>query len=375
MKPTATFATVAVAALVAAASALAGDNFSSVSQQGDLNTAAIDQSAGSRNRVGTDALAARQLGNGNVLHFTQSGDRNAIGTGGAGFLQQSGRNTATITQSSNRNVVLEVLQTGLDSDAGTQRRNTLTIEQKGGNGNRVDSVLQIRAGLLPRLAGNEASILQDGTGNRVELLSQTGRDNRAALSFDGNLNLASSVQSGAGNRAVADVKGNLNLIRVDQKSFVLGNEARITVDGNANAVVIEQDGANAARIDIDGNLNRVAASQSGAGNALDLSVDGNGNNALPFFSAGAHRGFAAAAGLVPGDIVQNGALNSIDYKLGEDALSSANRFAFAQDGLANRIEGSTDGIGNEVVVVQEGALNFTSFVQVGNFNVIGVNQD
>lgn len=379
MTPKATFATVAATAILVAAGAagmaLAGDdNSAHLSQQGLGNSALIDQSAGSRNRAGTDALAARQNGNANILEFTQSGDRNAIGTGGAGFLQQANRNTAIVTQSSNRNTVTEIVQTGLDSDAGTQLANTLVIDQRGGGANRVDSVVQTRAGLLPRLRGNEASILQDGAGNRVSLLSQTGLGNSAALSFDGDLNLASSRQSGAGNSAEARVKGSLNIIRIDQQSLALGNTARIDVDGNANAVSVDQDGANAARIGIDGNLNRLAASQSGAGNALDIAINGHGNNALPVFSLGAHRGFAAAAGLAPGDVVQNGLLNSIDYTLGGGELSSGNRFALAQDGIANRIEGTTDGIGNEVVVVQEGARNVTSFVQIGNFNVIGVSQ-
>lgn len=374
MKPTATFTTVAAAALLMAASALAGDNAAYLSQQGRSNAAAIDQTPGSGNRAGTGAHAARQHGDANILEFTQSGDRNAIGAGGTGFLQQSNRNTATITQSSNRNTVFEVVQTDLASDAGMHRRNTLSIEQRGGNGNRVDAVVQIRTDLLPRLRGNEALILQDGVGNRVGLLSQTGRDNRADLSFDGNLNLASSVQSGAGNRAVARVEGNLNLIFVEQQSLVAGNEARIGIEGNGNAVSVRQNGANAARIDIDGSYNHIAANQSGVGNALDIAVHGHGNNAFPLFSPGAHRGFAMATGLAPGDVVQDGLLNSIDYRLGDDGLSSGNRFALAQDGIGNRIEGTTDGIGNEVVVVQEGALNFTSFVQIGNFNVIGVSQ-
>ena len=378
MTPKASLATVAAVALLAATSAagsaLAGDNAAWQSQDGLGNSARIDQTPGSRNRAGTDALAARQQGDANILQFTQSSDRNAIGTGGAGFLQQWNRNTATVTQSSNRNTVTEIVQTGLESGTGTRRANTLLIDQRGGAANRVDSVVQTRTGLLPRLSGNEASILQDGAGNRVSLLSQTGLGNSAALSFDGDFNLASSRQSGAGNSVEAGVKGSLNIIRIDQQSLALGNTARIDVDGNANAVSVDQDGANAARIDIDGNLNRLAASQSGAGNALHIAINGHGNNALPVFSLGAHRGFAAAAGLAPGDVVQNGLLNSIDYTLGGGELSSGNRFALAQDGIANRIEGTTDGIGNEVVVVQEGARNLTSFVQIGNFNVIGVSQ-
>ncbi len=84
----------------------------------------------------------------------------------------------------------------------------------------------------------------------------------------------------------------------------------------------------------------------------------------------------AAAGLAPGDVIQNGSLNSIEYSIGPALLlpGDNNRFAFRQDGSGNAIEGSTNGSNNEVVVSQNGIQNFTSFVQVGNANVIGVNQ-
>lgn len=401
MKPKDMVAAPAAILLLAGASALADDNSARLLQSGSLNSALIDQSPGSGNRAGGD-LAARQDGDRNVLEFTQSGDRNAIGAGGAGFLQQSNRNTATIVQSSSDNSVVEVLQTGIASSTGTHRRNTLSITQQGGNGNVVGSVVQTRTrpagdlfGLTDRLPGNEATILQNGAGNRIALLSQTGRDNRAELAFDGNLNRATSVQTGAGNSARVSVDGSINSVLLEQDSLVFGNTAQIGIEGgwnlvridqsgsnravagiegHSNVVAVDQNGSNTAQIAIEGSANRVAASQTSAANALDIGIAGHGNNALPFFSPGAHAGIASGAGLAPGDIVQNGLSNSIEYDLGSDQLSSGNRFAFLQEGFGNRIEGNTNGNGNQVVVVQEGALNFTSFVQIGNFNVIGVSQ-
>lgn len=408
MKPAATFATAAALALLAGAGALASDNVSHLSQNGDLNAALIDQSAGDGNHAGAAGLAVRQNGRQNRLGFEQSGDGNEIGAEGGGFLQQSNRNTATITQSSNDNKVIEVLQTGMTSGIGGEalRRNTLSITQQGGNGNVVETVVQTRTrpaldifGLTDGLRGNEATIVQDGTGNRVGLLSQTGRSNDAYLSFDGNRNDARSIQSGAGNDAHVDVTGSWNFIRIEQESLVLGNaatirivdgnanfarvsqagsnEALITIEGNANAVSLDQSGSNEAAVSVEGHFNFVAASQAGVGNSIDVTVRGHGNNApwLGGFSDGAHRSFAQQAGIAPGDIVQQGLFNSVDYDLGGGPLSSNNnRFAFSQEGLGNRISGSTTGSNNQAVVVQSGMHNFTSFVQVGNANIIGVNQ-
>lgn len=387
MKSTAMFAAATAIALVSGAAALADGNLSHLSQTGDLNAALIDQSAGDGNHAGAASLAIRQNGRQNRLGFEQSGDRNEIGIKGGGFLQQSNRNTVTITQSSNNNKVVEVLQTGMTSTAGGQalRRNTLKIEQKGGDGNVVSRVEQARVrpaldffDLTDLLAANTTSIVQDGAGNRVGLLSQTGLANEAHLSFTGDYNDARSLQRGAANRADANVTGSRNVIRIDQQSLVLGNRADVAVSGSWNAVDIGQQGfafGNEAKIAIDGSFNRVSVRQTGDANAVSVDIAGHGNNAWPLFSPGAHRTLAAGAGLAPGDIVQTGASNSIAYSIGsQNPLSATNRFAFRQEGLANRIEGATDGIGNQAVVVQRGMHNFTSFTQVGNANVIGVNQ-
>jgi len=332
--PNPVFATAAMAILLATAvSAWAGgDNFANLLQNGSTNSAAVDQSSGNDNLAGTALLGARQNGNNNLLEFRQLGHGNEIGTGAGGFLQKSNRNNATIRQTTDNNSVLEIQQTGIASGFGTHRRNTLAIVQEGGDGNVVQRVEQIRVGgllALPGQQGNVASIVQNGAGNTVTLLSQNGLRNTADLNFKGNANMASAVQEGA------------------------ENTAAVTVTGDDN---------------------RLSLHQVGAGNAATLSVQGYSNNAGAF-SPGAHGALADLAGLAPGDIVQVGLLNSIDYNLGSaDPLSSGNSFAFSQNGVSNQIVGETDGSGNQVVVVQEGTLNLTSFVQLGNFNTIGVSQ-
>lgn len=396
MKPAATFAAAIAVATLMAAAALANDNASYLSQEGGGNSASVDQSAGDRNHSGADGLAIRQHGDDNILGFTQLGKGNRIGAAGTGFLQESNRNSATVVQSSDRNVVREVTQTGNGSDAGSLRRNTLSIVQQGGAANSVHTLIQTRAGgLASGLRGNEAAIVQTGAGNRIGLLSQTGRANGADLAFIGNVNLADSIQSGASNAAVMRVDGNLNVLRLDQDSNLLGNAAAIRIDdgnlnlvqvrqsganaagvtihGDLNLVSVDQSGANLAAVSVDGRVNRVTASQSGTGNVIDVAIAGDGNNILPFAS-GPVGTLADAAGLAPGDIAQSGLFNSINYNLGMGGLSNGNRFAFRQQGFGNRIEGITDGSNNQVVVVQQGTFGFTSFVQVGNANIIAVNQ-
>src|SRR5690606_821757 len=249
--------------------------------------------------------AIRQHGDDNILGFTQLGKGNRIGAAGTGFLQESNRNSATVVQSSDRNVVREVTQTGNGSDAGSLRRNTLSIVQQGGAANSVHTLIQTRAGgLASGLRGNEAAIVQTGAGNRIGLLSQTGRANGADLAFIGNVNLADSIQSGASNAAVMRVDGNLNVLRLDQDSNLLGNAAAIRIDdgnlnlvqvrqsganaagvtihGDLNLVSVDQSGANLAAVSVDGRVNRVTASQSGTGNVIDVAIAGDGNNILPF---------------------------------------------------------------------------------------------
>lgn len=339
MKSAVALAAAATITLLMGVGARADGNFSNLLQHGGGNSALVDQSPGNGNLAGAETLAARQLGNLNILDFTQSGSNNEIGTGGDGFLQQSDRNTATIRQSSSGNAVLEIVQTGIASGFGAHRRNTLSIVQEGGDGNLVGRVVQTRAGGLaglPGQPGNVASILQNGAQNTVTLLSQTGLRNNAALSFAGSRNTASAVQDGVGN---------------------------------------------AATLDVVGDDNHLALRQEGGGNRAAVTVHGHGNNAADHFVPGArgsaHVGLADGAGLAPGDIAQTGLFNSIDYDLGlgsSGLLSDNNSFAFLQDGISNRIEGKTDGSGNQVVIVQNGALNFVSFVQTGNLNVIGVSQ-
>jgi hypothetical protein len=146
MKLTSKLAGATAVSLLLAYSAFASENFSNILQNGTGNSGLVLQS-GNSNAVGRSGRAAEQTGAQNDFEFTQSGNGNGIGAGTAGrFTQDSNRNTATITQSTDNNQVNSVTQTGITSTAGGVgvRRNTLVIDQLGGNGNVVNVVTQTR---------------------------------------------------------------------------------------------------------------------------------------------------------------------------------------------------------------------------------------
>ena len=162
-------------ALLATSAALADNNFANVVQTGEGNDGLVTQGPGTGNRAGNEGLAIRQSGNRNVLTFLQSGSDNRIGADGTGFLQRSNRNTATITQSSDGNSVDSVTQVGISSSFGgdSLRRNILDVEQQGGSGNRVAHIEQRRSGASFG-AANRATLTQDGIGNQIGTVFQSG---------------------------------------------------------------------------------------------------------------------------------------------------------------------------------------------------------
>lgn len=416
--------------------AFAGENLSNVSQVGDRNSGDVVQ-RGSESSVGTSSLAARQAGNLNILSFEQLGDRNEIGTGASGFVQTSNRSSATILQETSGNSVSNVVQTGIGATPSNPdlRRNTLTITQGGGDGNRIANVTQTR---LPGLfgagnnaAGNIANLTQMGTGNSlgggtglIDGLVQTGRDNRATLvqTGDGNVTRA-FAQIGIGNRGAIDILGDSNRVELGQTGT---NVANIDIIGDTNAVDLGQVGGAGADIDMFGNDNRVSVTQfsvfggneatirigtatrAGNGNSvsfdqlalgtssniLDVEIDG-GNNVLGIsqtktglggeneisarIAGSGNNAFSAFSqgvpgGLVPSQLIQSGSGNSMELTVGGLSPSNDNRFAFSQDGTGNSIEATIDGAGNQAAIWQIGMANRAILTQNGPGNFASIMQ-
>jgi hypothetical protein len=327
-------ATVSALALLTGV-AHAGDNFANVEQAGSENDGVITQGPGVGNAVGTLADAARQSGSENQLDITQSGSTNEVGTQAAGFDQSGSRNEAGILQSSSENVVGEVQQVDHTGDS-LRTRNSLTITQQGGDDNRIGSVQQTResGGLLDRFRdGNDARVTQGtaagGGSNRVDLVSQDGRENGIE-----------AVQSSSDN-AIGGIVQHGN-----------GNGASVTQEtGNGNVVG--------------------TVGQDGAGNQASLSFSGQLNGAAAFNATkvGTFGGFGA---LVQGSAYQSGTANLLGLVVDGDS----NAFGFNQDGAANSINGVMTGNGNQVGVGQEGTANFADVqISSGNFNEVYIAQD
>ena len=279
MKPILTLATsTGIALLAATGVALAGTgNETMLSQNGDANTATITQS-GDGNKAYTLSLivpgsgvllpAANMLqtGDSNRLELTQSGDNNEVGVKGGnataggtyGVTQQNHSATVAgnfnelfITQSSNGNGIQGIRQRAFVGAGG----NTMTLIQKGGDGNVIGDIKQWHYGSSGANAqGQLIAITQDGSGNRINAVYQD-------LTGSGNL----------GNTLKIDIVGNGN-----NGAQPVGSYARTGYNGGGQ---FRQTGyGHFADIDIEGDSNGYGLNQAGARNTIGtLAITGNGN--------------------------------------------------------------------------------------------------
>ena len=306
-------ALVASLLISAATPSLAANNFANTAQTGTDNSGTITQGPGDGNDVGTEVLAARQLGDDNDLIIVQSGDDNAVGTEATGLLQSEDRNSADITQSSSENTLRWLTQTGLDGGAGTAslRRNAVLLVQETGDGNIVSGISQTRWAVSDGLAGNTASVTQSGAGNVLGAAS----GNAVGLSQSGYAQSATLVQ-----------------------------------DGDANSAALLQ--------------------QTGPGNSLFLSFTGNGNGVSDFTVPVSIPGMWA--GLMQGTAIQNSDLSGTGASDGNflSLVATGNNtgFAFNQTGARNSVVGTITADDNQVGVLQMGDDNSTSFTMNGTGN-------
>jgi hypothetical protein len=158
---------------------------------------------GTGNTAGTDSLHITQNGVDNRLTITQSGDDNTIGTTGRGVIQtgtassdNSRANIATVVQNSNGNSIGELVQTTEGAHATTGNIATVTQDLHGLN--TIVSLEQVQGA---NAGSNVATVTQTGTGNWLELLSQTATldegNNTIAFQATGDDN---GVRTGGGAR-------------------------------------------------------------------------------------------------------------------------------------------------------------------------------
>lgn len=384
----------ALGLLVAAASA--DNNWASVNQRGDGNSADVTQSStGSNNQTrilqgqasapgnnniaivdqdgtgnlagfqnyGDSAWTLRQYGHNNLIDIEQDGRNNEVGQdngsryggrsgnvnfGGAVGVQQTGsRNILKVEQSNaaqtySENAVGAVRQTA-DINA-TETTNEINIVQEpsivtGVNGPRhyVGFVKQTNTG-----PGTSAALK-----NLVDI-NQTGGGHPNPTGKDGN-HVYNVTQNGTANSADLDQHGHTNRIRTVSQAGTL-NEATVSQTGfNNNVASITQDNSGGGTL----------------GNTISMTFNGdlNGNGSFG-------TGPAGALGLAQATVGQLGDDNLVDY----DVTGNSNLFAFNQVGDGNTIDGEVNGNGNQVAIAQIGGNNTSVFTQTGGGNNLGVSQ-
>src|SRR6056297_334426 len=273
------------ALVLSLSAALADDNFVLLEQEGESNSALIDQTGADNSSVGhvkptpsgpggiVDGIA-KQVGDDNVMNITQIGSANRVAPGpfNDGRADQLGDgNTLSIVQArdpaatgSSGNRVGTTIQVGDNHEANitqttSDRPNNANLRQSNG-GSGED--------------GNTASIVQNNTGS--------GQNNILTSTTDGGV-----AQNGQRNIASVEQDGTrLRLRRLRQIGD--DNSANVLMTGESNGVAPYEltDGfsgasnASASEVNQTGDLNVTALSIGGTGNSYGVEQAGNENLAL-----------------------------------------------------------------------------------------------
>ncbi|MBL4918890.1 hypothetical protein [Szabonella alba] len=408
--------------LISTTGALADNNEAWLDQSGTANVALIQQT-GADNDAGSNAQNIRQVNQRNQLTILQGGSGNAIGLeansngGEAGIYQISNRdgvngNIIDIEQASDSNTVGAISQTSTGTMSNLQR-NTVNIEQSGGNGNRVGSVQQWRQSSR----GNFTDIAQTGASNTIERVSQyspsSGGGNarnelNVTMSGDDNGNgvltgaadmsgaIASTLiqgeaaKRGSNNRATLIISGNTNQFGVTQYGDQ-NTVGTLTISGDLNEVGTYQDGSlNVIAVaEVDGTFNNVGVEQIGTSNSGSVDISGNSNGLLMRQIGGTNIATAMITGNDNGwnqslsgnaGLVAGGMPSGLIEQIGDNntahlaVTGDMNAFALSSFGAGNTINGSVTGDSNQVAVVQAGDMNTANFTQIGNGNNAGILQ-
>jgi len=338
-------------------SVLADDNSVQIVQNGNTHEGTLVQT-GLDNIAGTDSLHITQNGVDNRLTITQSGDHNDIGTTGRGVIQtgtassdNSRANIATVVQNSNYNSIGELVQTTEGAHATTG--NTATVTQDLHGSNTILSLQQVQGA---NAGSNIATVTQTGSGNWLELLSQTATLN------EGN------------NTIVFEATGDDNGVRTDGPGRGdLGTLAGFT--GAASASLIQgldtSGGAgNFIQLSLVGNYNQYGMTQLGSDNSAGVTISGL-SNSFGSYQLGRHNqitmgGLAADTNDV--GIRQVGHANETSIVLNDH--SSNNEIAVGQDGDTNGVDIKLLGAGNMFGLSQTGWYQDATIKATGSNNLI-----
>lgn len=399
-------------ALLTSAAYAGGSNNAYIKQNGEGNSAQIQQSAGSGNKVGRDGAPVLQNGKNNIFEEKQYYSSAPLNNNDIKSGRQIGNSnefSSWYSNMSSNNVIENVIQSG--------NGNVMSIVRDGQSGGIIGTVIQGGTGASASATGNDnfLTIYQNGTSNTVDKAEQIGSNNGYSKWGGGYAGWGTYIdQRGSNNKIMkSSVTGNKNS-GVNQTGHLIiqdgygnGQNASIasTIGSNGNFIHVTEKGdsnnfnilqgvsiastGNSVTVTQTGSYNSANATQFGDRNHLIVTQNGNYNSSTTNFSGndngvgtldGKAGGLVSASGgnLVQGTVLQSqsgSGTNTLTYNV----TGNGNLFAFAQLGGGNTISGSVGGGGgsnnNQVAVMQSGSGNTSSFSQAGvGSNNIAISQ-
>ena len=248
-------------------------NHDTVHQVGDHNTASVTQGGN-----GSDDITAQVNQQGNFNSATINSTGTGVSHGGApgpgtwAYITTVGNNsTATISQVSSGNSAAAYISQGFKTN--TSNNNVGTISQIGTSGEFNHNNFTALPGGGGGFIWNDTNIAQDGTGNQATILQQGSSNSSADVIQIGNGNtgsisqfnvsnnsLASIEQYGASNFASSIASGDADSSIVQNGSFNTATTSQVFTVGSPNVAAIFQTG----------NLNVAGVTQQGGGNRVTI---------------------------------------------------------------------------------------------------------
>ena len=364
--------------------AVAGGATASLTQQGELNTSFIVQTADADATVNQTGIyndsTVIQNAAGTTASVTQIGIPSLGGSGvGQGdnlsnITQNGAGSSATVLQTANNptngapsndsriqqdgmNGFAEVTQTGdnNESDVDQSATNNDAVVIQNGDFNR--------SAVTQQLAGNAARVTQSGQSNQSDVFQSSGV---SSLLGYGSTELGEAVLNDPNQSAFAVVQQTGNDLRSSISSTGAGGFAFVQQIGSDNRSAITQSGnANVAFVEQASSGNRSTWTQTGSFTNLTSSEDPypNGNN------IGAADGVHQTGASNTSFVVQSGSASSFGA-----ALAGRNAINVDQTGSDNESDIDQGGVDNRAELTQSGAFNDSFIDQLGTGNTASVTQ-
>ncbi|GGA68540.1 curlin [Nitratireductor aestuarii] len=353
----------------------------------------------------SDGSGAHQTGFGNQLNISQTGNSQLVYTatqtndqsaGGANIaeISQGGGNsnqlrelrqvntggadnTATLTFTGMGNGSTNAAFTGPASDVSVAQSRV----RQTGEGNDISFDVTGNSNLFGFVqdgAGNWMAGIVEGSANQVAT-SQIGDGHFATLDILGDSNRFGIEQTGDFNEAYARANGNANDLALSQSG--VGNFGEVAIGdwtaSNSNSVVLNQEAsstaANDGQIFVDGNTNAVSLNQVAGwdSNLGEVVIEGS-QNQVAVDQNGSNEGFVNVYG--NGNGVTLGQDGDVNYAV-VDVGGNNNGLDIDQSGDWNYAWVQAYGNANNLTLGQTGDLNTGEVYLVGDSNTVSADQN